>query len=209
MGFKMLQKCRRTLVREFCVLWVSEKHDRIRNTVQKPVAVLANNPYIFRNPEAPGKTLEQIFTEAGAEKPRDWQKNIWQLGEFVVVPFQHSERGELGKVSLVPVTVALRAPDTNRLRGALVDQKFSYIPVLVPMPVYFKRLVQALAVRQIWVFFSDPDLNLPVHLFLDSDPDYGKSTNKNLKIVLKHFNLSKFTTFQYGTGTVYRTVLHI
>jgi len=36
----------------------------------------------FKNPEVPdGKTLEQVFKDAGAVKPRDWRVEPWQLDE--------------------------------------------------------------------------------------------------------------------------------
>lgn len=39
----------------------------------------SDKQYKFKNPTADGKTLKQIFTDAQTLKPRDWQKNIWEL----------------------------------------------------------------------------------------------------------------------------------
>lgn len=36
--------------------------------------------YKFKNPpQAEGQSLQDVFTKAGTVKPRDWQKNIWEL----------------------------------------------------------------------------------------------------------------------------------
>ena len=40
--------------------------------------------FACRNPTADGKTLKQIFTDAQTLKPRDWQKNIWELGRLLL-----------------------------------------------------------------------------------------------------------------------------
>ena len=40
---------------------------------------------LSRNPEVPdGKTLEQVFKDAGYYKPKNWHKDIWELGRYSV-----------------------------------------------------------------------------------------------------------------------------